>query len=362
MLEEKLKVLYVDDEENNLTSFKAWFRKQYDVFTAKTVVEANEILKTNNIHIFIADQRMPLTTGIEFLKQTIENFPDSIRLLITGQSDIEVVIQAINQGQVSKYITKPWQWDKLQQELENCAQIYNARIDIKDKNNQLLKLNEELNKFVYSLSHDVRSPLTTILDIVNLSRQEKNIENQSEYFTMIESCVNRLDVYLKNIIDYYRSSRTEDVSVDIDFVSLIDEVIEAHKFQDLSIDYQTDIDQKSIFTSDLFRIKIILNNLVSNAVKYQNPNNEKHNITIKVVVREKAALISVTDNGIGILNENIKDIFQLFYRTNNPKNANGSGIGLFIVKEALEKIRGNINVTSTPMVRTCFEFSIPNKR
>ncbi len=362
MLVDKLKVLYVDDEENNLLSFKAWFRKDYEIYTAKSAAEGFKILETINIHIFIADQRMPIMTGIEFLEKTIENFPDSIRLLITGQADIEIVIKAINQGQISKYISKPWQWDNLQLALENCSNLYKSKIELKLKNSELLKLNEELNKFVYSISHDVRSPLMSILGIVNLSKENTNLETKNEYFGMIESCVLKLDAYLKNIIDYYRNSRIDEQIEEVDFDILIKQIIETHRYQDNSVIFNTEVEQKEIFKGDIFRINVILSNLISNAIKYQNPDVTNHMVNIKITARDKSANISISDNGVGILNEHIKNIFQLFFRSHTPTNANGSGVGLYIVKEALDKIGGSINVTSTPLIRTTFEISIPNKK
>ncbi len=99
---DKIRVLYVDDEENNLISFRANFRKDYEVYTANGAAEALRIIESIPIHIIISDQRMPATSGIEFLERTIEKYPDCIRLLITGQSDIDIVIQAINRGQITK--------------------------------------------------------------------------------------------------------------------------------------------------------------------------------------------------------------------------------------------------------------------
>jgi len=103
---DKTSILYVDDEENNLNSFRAQFRKQYEVFTAVNAKDAFRVLEKNKIHIIISDQRMPQTTGVEFLEKTIEKYPDSMRLLITAYADIDIVIEAINRGQINKFIQK----------------------------------------------------------------------------------------------------------------------------------------------------------------------------------------------------------------------------------------------------------------
>jgi len=113
----KIKVLYVDDEANNLIAFKANFRKEFDIYTASSGEEGKELLKSKRIHIIIYDQRMPNMTGAEFLGSIIKEFPEPIRMLTTGYSDIEAVIDAINIGNVYNYITKPWN------EKEMCAYI-----------------------------------------------------------------------------------------------------------------------------------------------------------------------------------------------------------------------------------------------
>ena len=361
MQNDRITIMYVDDEENNLNSFRAWFRKDYEIYIAKSAEEAFRILEHTSPHIFIADQRMPNVTGIEFLERTIEAFPDSIRLLITGQSDIQVVIEAINRGQVSKYISKPWQWDKLQLTLENCATVYKSKVEIKTKNQELQKLNEELNKFVYSISHDVRSPLMSILGIVNLSKMTETSEMTKQYFDMIEGSVNKLDLYLKNIIEYYKNSRTEQPVEPIEFEAFVNDIIETNRYQDPQVNFTIDVKQKGEFYADIFRLRIIMNNLLTNAIKYKQPNSTNHQVEVSALSNESMAIIKIRDNGVGILNEHLDDIFQLFFRSRNSSNNYGSGIGLYIVKEALNKIGGTIQVSSKPMEFTEFVITITNQ-
>ena len=357
----KVGLLYVDDEENNLTSFYAYFRKQYEVYTAVNVADAFYLLENKPIHIIISDQRMPTITGIEFLEQTIEKYPDHIRLLITGQSDIEIVIEAINRGQITKYIQKPWDWDKLSLIIENCEHLYKSRREIKQKNEQLQKANDELNKFVYSVSHDLRSPLMSILGIVQLAKSTQDKKLSEDYIQIIETCVNKLDSFIKNIIDYYRNSRSEALIENINFNWLINDVIDTLKNQDTTITFESEIKQTTEFTGDLFRLRVILNNLISNAIKYQNPEAEQHLIKLNAIVQDHIARITISDNGVGILQEHIENIFKLFFRTQNTQHQQGSGIGLYIVKEAVEKMGGAIEVSSTPLIGTSFEVIIPNQ-
>lgn len=360
-MNEKVKILYVDDEENNLTSFRANFRKQYEVFSALSAENAFEVLKENTINIIISDQRMPGTTGVEFLEQTVKLYPDSIRLLITGQADVEIVIDAINRGQISKYIQKPWDWEKLAIAIDNCVTLYQSREELKLKNKELLKINEELNKFVYSISHDLRSPLTSIMGVINLTKLIPELRLADTYFDMIEGRVNKLDDLIKKIIHYYKNARAEEVMEDVDFTVLISSIWELLKNQNNDISFNLNVNQETIFKGDLYRLEVIFENLMSNAIKYQNPGNKTAFINIKISVDEKNAKIHLSDNGIGIDPKYHDSIFKLFFRSDNSVNVEGTGIGLYIVKEAIEKMCGNIQVFSEPLKGTSFELTIPNK-
>ena len=121
---EKSKVLYVDDEEHNLIAFKATFRRDYTILTAKSAQEGMEILKQEDISLIITDQRMPDMTGIQFLEKIIPEYPDIIRIILTGFSDVEAIIEAINTGRVFRYITKPWDEKELKMTIDNAIQLY----------------------------------------------------------------------------------------------------------------------------------------------------------------------------------------------------------------------------------------------
>ncbi|MDB5004876.1 MAG: response regulator [Mucilaginibacter sp.] len=132
-------VLYVDDEINNLNSFKAAFRRDFEIFTAISAKEGRKILDSQEIGVIITDQRMPGMTGIEFLESILSIYPDTIRILLTGFSDINAVMDAINRGQVYKYLVKPWQNDELKMYIENALEIYNLRKENKELANKLQK-------------------------------------------------------------------------------------------------------------------------------------------------------------------------------------------------------------------------------
>lgn len=144
MESEEISILYVDDEVNNLVTFKANFRRNYKIFTAENANDALNILKENNIQVVITDQRMPGKTGVEFLQDVIKEFPDPIRILLTGYSDIEVVIDSINKGQVFRYITKPFNDLELKMTIDNAMEVFNLRKENKELIRKLLLANEQL--------------------------------------------------------------------------------------------------------------------------------------------------------------------------------------------------------------------------
>lgn len=140
-----INVLYVDDELHNLNSFKAGFRRVFNVYTAESAMEGRKILETvEDIHVVITDQRMPVMTGIEFLESILPDFPDPIRILLTGYADINAVIDAINRGQVYKYIQKPWMDEDLRINIEKAFEIYSLRKENRELTQQLILANKQL--------------------------------------------------------------------------------------------------------------------------------------------------------------------------------------------------------------------------
>lgn len=137
-------VLYVDDEENNLISFKATFRLKYKVFTALSGDEALKILEAQQVHIIITDQRMPNMTGIEFLEKVLDKHTDPIRILLTGYTDMSALVDAVNKGQIFHYLTKPWSEAELEQTIERAYGIYQEREKVKRLNEKLALSNEQL--------------------------------------------------------------------------------------------------------------------------------------------------------------------------------------------------------------------------
>jgi response regulator RpfG family c-di-GMP phosphodiesterase len=139
-----INVLYIDDEPHNLVSFRASFRRHFNVYTAESADEGTKILAVTEIHVILSDQRMPRMTGIEFFESILNSFPDPIRILVTGYTDINAVIDAINRGQVYKYLTKPWYDNDIRNFIETSYEVYRLRRENEDLTIKLLDANSKL--------------------------------------------------------------------------------------------------------------------------------------------------------------------------------------------------------------------------
>jgi response regulator RpfG family c-di-GMP phosphodiesterase len=144
MTEDKATVLYIDDEVNNLHSFKASFRRQFNVFTAESATEARKLLSENKFHVIVSDQRMPQMTGIEFFASILEEHPDPVRMLLTGYADIQAVIDAINLGQVFRYFSKPWNDSELIRNIQDAFELYKLKMQNRELTQKLIDNNEKM--------------------------------------------------------------------------------------------------------------------------------------------------------------------------------------------------------------------------
>ncbi len=144
-MENKIKVLYIDDEENNLMSFKAALRTHFDIHTAISGSEAKKILQAYpDISVIVTDQRMPEITGVEFLESIIPDYPDAMRILLTGYSDMTAVVDAINKGKIYHYLQKPWKEEVLIQTINKAYEIYEVKMNIQNLNERLKITNDQL--------------------------------------------------------------------------------------------------------------------------------------------------------------------------------------------------------------------------
>jgi signal transduction histidine kinase len=360
--QQKIKILYVDDEINNLTGFKASFRIKYNIMIAVNANDAMEHLSSHpDIRVIFCDQKMPGKTGVQFFEEIRSRYPKPIRILLTGYADIESVIDSINLGNVFRYVKKPWKDEDILAAINEGNKFYVSNSLLAVQNEELQKAYNELDKFSYSVTHDMRGPLLSILGAVEAAQHMDDITDIRKMLELMKKSVSNLDDFIQSIHDYYNLNRGELEIQEIDFDTIVTEQIKIFNFTYLVSDvrFKTSIQQKEVFRGDQVSIKLILNNLLSNAFKYQIKENNNKQVDLKILVENGKAIIEVSDNGVGIHEKHIGDIFNMFYRANSEEV--GTGFGLYNVKAAVTKLNGKINVESEINHGTIFKVFILNK-
>ena len=225
-------------------------------------------------------------------------------------------------------------------------------------NQELSKRNTELDNFVYSVSHDLRAPIASVLGLINLAKKDGNVAMKDVYLDMINKSANQQDHFIREILDQSRNSRLEIKREEIFFEPMIEETFNQLKFATAAgqnVERVITVNQEEAFYSDKWRLKVILNNLISNAIRYRNGKDPV--IKVNVAVNSDGALVEIEDNGKGIGKEHLSKVCNMFYRATD--DGAGSGLGLYIVKETLDKLKGSMRIDSEIGRGTLVSMSIP---
>jgi signal transduction histidine kinase len=247
------------------------------------------------------------------------------------------------------------------------VKLYNQNLEVKVaertrelewQNKELKKVNSELDRFVYSVSHDLRAPLLSTLGLIDISRKEQNEQERYRYLELMNKSIRKLDNFIIDIINLSKNARLDVQSEPVVFDTLIHMVLEEHFFMENSrkIQFVKNIHQASKFYTDSKRLTIVLNNLISNAIRYSS--SLQPYVQISIEANEENAIIEISDNGVGIAGEHIDKIFNMFYRASQSKS--GSGLGLYIVKETIQKLKGSVEVYSQLDKGSTFIIRIPS--
>ncbi len=236
-----------------------------------------------------------------------------------------------------------------------------AEKKIQHQNLMLEKANAELDRFVYSVSHDLKSPLSSILGLMSIAEMSEDPQEMIKCIRMMRERVHALNGFIEEIIDYSRNTRTEPVLQEFSLYSMTEQVIEGLKYMEnmQEIRIENKLDRGLNVVTDPGRLKIVMNNLIGNAVKYHNP--AQDDPFIRIALSEESGLfhISISDNGQGIHKEIQKKIFDMFYR--GHENSKGSGLGLYIAREMIRKLDGDIELFSERGVGSTFTVILPKK-
>ncbi|MBW3545698.1 MAG: PAS domain S-box protein, partial [Bacteroidetes bacterium] len=338
--------IFVKDREHRLVLVNdaccALFQMNREALLGKNDYE---LVPNENAEIFQQGDDYVFATGKDMVSEEEFTQPDGrVRIIITKKS---LYVDADDQSFVVGTVVDITDRKELEQRLQ-------------EQNENLVKINAELDSFVYRTSHDLRSPLASVLGLIGVSRLEQNEQERLLYLELMEKSIRKLDSFIHDIINYAKNARVAVVHEEVDLQLLVQEILEGLKFMEGfdSIDKKIEIVQTIPFYSDPFRLKIIFNNLLSNAIKYRASRADQSYILVQMQIDRQRADLRIIDNGKGIAPENLSKIFDMFFRAST--SSTGSGIGLYIVKEAVNTLGGNITVASVLGQGTTFTVALPN--
>ena len=234
-----------------------------------------------------------------------------------------------------------------------------AQFRLEQKNNELTQLNRELDRFVYSISHDLRAPIASVLGLTSLAEECDDPEELQGILDMQREALDRLDQYIRDVIDYARNKRMDITKEEMNLHDFVHACLSG-------LDYMTnfnrlsffvEVDKDCIIFTDKVRMQIILSNLFSNAIKYSDPHKQKSFLSVRAKVEDGKLHLEVEDNGIGIEEEFQSQIWDIFFRGNS--DVPGSGLGLYILKESVKNLNGTVTLTSKVSEGTTFKITIP---
>ncbi|UII21912.1 sensor histidine kinase [Fulvivirga ligni] len=249
----------------------------------------------------------------------------------------------------------------MRQTQAQMQEIGDKTSQLKYQNTELTKLNMELDSFIYSTAHDLRAPLSSILGLINLAKTDDPARTQ-EYLSYMETSVTKMEKFITDVVAYSKNKKLELIVEPIQVEEFINNIFENSQFipEYKHITRNISITGQETLYSDSNRLYIILNNLISNAIRYSDLDKEQPFISIEVNITDRRMLLVFSDNGQGISQNHLNKIFNMFYRAS--EQSNGSGLGLFILRESIIKLKGKVEVTSELNEGTTFTITLPNKK
>ncbi|MDB5256814.1 MAG: rcsC, partial [Chitinophagaceae bacterium] len=229
------------------------------------------------------------------------------------------------------------------------------------RNGKLRTSNDDLDSFVYRASHDLRSPLSSIMGVINIVKTEKDVTKIKEYMKYQERSVKKLDDLIQDILDLSRNAKLDIFIEPVDLKLFIKSCVESFSYMEefKKVHILIDVPDGFIVNTDTRRLKVILNNLLSNALRYCDSEKEQSYFKIRGEYKQQNIALTFEDNGIGIQKEHLDKVFNMFYRATNQNT--GSGLGLYIVKDAIDKLDGVIKIEAVFGEGTSIQVLIPKR-
>ena len=233
--------------------------------------------------------------------------------------------------------------------------------ELRAQNLELIKVNQELDHFVSRVSHDLRAPISTVLGLIDIIlNYEDNLDKIKELLLLVKKSLLKQDNFIRDILNYSRNARMPLEVEGIDFRKMVEEIFShlVYSYNSEKVHYSIVVDQYSDFKTDRSRLYVILTNVISNALKYINQQSEHASVEVDVKATEAQATITISDTGIGIEEIHLNKVFNMFYRATDQQP--GSGLGLYIVKESVDRLNGKIKIESKVREGTKVTIQIPN--
>ena len=369
-MQKELRILLLEESEEYADKVLDILRANKIVFTATRTSCGQEV--GNYLESFRPDiilvSPSPSIEIEDVLQRCTKDKPDASLIVLSENTAAQFALNTLRKGAFD-FIMKS-DLNRLpgvvksamqQQRQENSRRRH--EVLLRHQNAELKKVNRDLEMFVHSTSHNLRAPLRSVLGLIYLSRQElaaSKLVNLDQYYGLMENSIHALDDTIKLILDYSRTKQLIEEVEEIDFERMFEEIFNnlEHINSPETITRQVEVIPGGRFYCSRMKLYLILLNIVSNAIKYYDPNKDRSFVRMKVRTGSEQAVIEIEDNGIGIPADLQQRVFDMFYRA--TENSEGSGLGLFIVKETIERLGGTIELTSAPGSGTTFRLVIPN--
>jgi signal transduction histidine kinase len=309
-------------------------------------------------NVILSDHSLPTIYSSEALSIAKELCSDAIFILITGTVSEEFAVKIMKEG-ADDYLLK----SSLTRLPAAIINAYNKRKAEKEREENFIKLqeaNQELKTFIYRASHDLRGPVSSLRGLINITKEKIQDKGTVSLIEMMDKSANRLDNILLELINTVRAKDQNVEATNIDLVSLINVIIEQHRFLSnfKKIKFHISSDGIPLLYSDKTLVNSILHNVIENAINYHNYTASNCFIDINISGDHNGKNIVVRDNGLGIQKDLIQNVFEMFYRANLVSD--GTGLGLYLVKIAVEKLKGRISIESEEKLGTTVKIFIPS--